>query len=93
MSVRRDDSPLVERPSFVKTVWEVAASIYREPRFDLARLDDPVPFARYVHHALFNRGGDEADEESTADHDRGGDESEEPRTGITLTPGLNFRGR
>ncbi|ELZ98031.1 ATP-grasp protein-like protein [Haloferax mucosum ATCC BAA-1512] len=88
-SVRTDESPLVERPSLPKTVWEVLSSIYDEPRFDLAHLDDPIPFAKYVWHALFgrkerNEGGPGADGETAA---------EDPATGITLTPGLSLRGR
>ena len=41
LSVRRDDSPFVERPSFARTAAQIAASCVRHPRFDYLRLDDP----------------------------------------------------
>ncbi|GAB3679334.1 hypothetical protein GCM10028857_00520 [Salinarchaeum chitinilyticum] len=43
-SVAFEDSPLVERPSFVRTAAVIAASCLAEPRFDFFRLDDPAPF-------------------------------------------------
>ncbi|ELZ97338.1 ATP-grasp protein-like protein [Haloferax mediterranei ATCC 33500] len=92
MSVVSDDSPLVERPSLPKTVLEVLVSIYREPRFDLARIDDPVPFARYVWHALFERGSSGEGEVERGNVDRG-EQTEERATNVTLTPGFNLRGR
>ncbi|WP_144060753.1 carboxylate--amine ligase [Salinarchaeum sp. Harcht-Bsk1] len=44
MSVRSDESPLVDRPSFVGTAAAIAGSCLVEPRFDYLRLDDPAPF-------------------------------------------------
>ncbi|KPN32132.1 carbamoyl phosphate synthase-like protein [Halolamina pelagica] len=43
-SVLTEESPHVERPSVPGTVWEIASSIAREPRFDYLALDDPGPF-------------------------------------------------
>jgi len=45
-SIRKDDSPYVERPNFYATVGELVRSCIKEPRFDLLRLDDPQPFVR-----------------------------------------------
>ncbi|MFC4357647.1 carboxylate--amine ligase [Halobium salinum] len=52
LSVLTDDSDLVERPSFVRRAWEIAASCYDEPKFDILRFDDPAPFLRGVAHML-----------------------------------------
>lgn len=52
LSVLRDDSPLVERPSFAKTAWEIAASCVETPNFDMLRADDPMPFVQGVRHVL-----------------------------------------
>jgi len=41
-------SPIVERPSPLRAVWEVTKSCFEDPRFDDARLDDPMPFLRGV---------------------------------------------
>jgi hypothetical protein len=43
-SIRHDDSPFVERPSFARTLCAIAASCVRHPRFDYVRLDDPGLF-------------------------------------------------
>lgn len=43
-SVLTEEYPMVERPSLPSTLADVAASLVREPRFDYAVADDPVPF-------------------------------------------------
>jgi predicted ATP-grasp superfamily ATP-dependent carboligase len=48
-SIRKDDSPYVERPNFYVTMAELVRSCIEDPRFDLLRFDDPQPF---VHGAL-----------------------------------------
>ncbi|MFW5964939.1 MAG: carboxylate--amine ligase [Natronomonas sp.] len=52
LSIVTDDSPFVERPSFVGTVAEIAMSCYRMPNFDVLKFDDPRPFLRGVRHVL-----------------------------------------
>lgn len=46
LSILREDSPLVEKPSFAGTAWEIAKSCYEMPNFDYLRFDDPFPFVR-----------------------------------------------
>lgn len=46
LSIVREDSPLVAKPSFVGTAWEIVHSCYEMPRCDYHRLDDPFPFIR-----------------------------------------------
>lgn len=58
MSVLRDDSPHVERPSVPGTLWEIVASIVREPHFDYLTLDDPGPFVSGLRRALPDGVGD-----------------------------------
>lgn len=41
LSVLRDESPFLDRPSFSRTMWEIGSSMVRHPRFDYIRLDDP----------------------------------------------------
>jgi predicted ATP-grasp superfamily ATP-dependent carboligase len=43
-SILEDDSPRVEKPNFYATLGEIALSCLAEPRFDVLRFDDPVPF-------------------------------------------------
>ncbi|SEW22112.1 carboxylate--amine ligase [Natrinema salifodinae] len=43
-SVATEEYPLVERPSLSSAAREVATSLVRQPRFDYAVTDDPVPF-------------------------------------------------
>ena len=45
-SVLFEEYPLVDPPSVPGTLWEMAASLYAHPRFDLLSLEDPGPFAR-----------------------------------------------
>lgn len=47
-SIRRDDSPYVERPKLWSEIAAVAGSCVREPHFDFLALDDPRPFLRGV---------------------------------------------
>jgi hypothetical protein len=56
LSVLRDDSPHVERPSLAGTAWEILSSCYEHPNFDYLRLDDPGPFLQGVRHMLSTRG-------------------------------------
>ena len=44
LSVLRDDSPFLDRPSFAKRLWEIASSFVANPRFDYIRRDDPGLF-------------------------------------------------
>jgi len=44
LSILRDDSPLLERPSVARTLWAIAASCVAHPRFDYLRADDPGLF-------------------------------------------------
>ena len=41
LSVRRDETPFAEPPSFGRTFLEIAGSCVRYPRFDYLRRDDP----------------------------------------------------
>ncbi|MCU4926992.1 carboxylate--amine ligase [Halobacteria archaeon AArc-dxtr1] len=43
-SILTEEYPLVERPSFAGALRDVATSLARNPRFDYATIDDPVPF-------------------------------------------------
>jgi len=52
LSIVREDSPLVEKPSLLGELREVVSSCYEMPRFDNLRLDDPLPFARGLGHVL-----------------------------------------
>ncbi|WP_090621211.1 carboxylate--amine ligase [Natrinema salaciae] len=45
-SVATEEYPLVERPSLGSAAREVATSLVRQPRFDYAVADDPVPFVQ-----------------------------------------------
>ncbi|WP_246998948.1 carboxylate--amine ligase [Halosolutus gelatinilyticus] len=45
-SVVTDDYPLVERPPLAGALRDVLGSLVREPRFDYAVADDPLPFVR-----------------------------------------------
>ena len=44
LSVLREDSPHVARPSLTATAWQIGSSIVREPHFDYFSIDDPAPF-------------------------------------------------
>ncbi|ELY60739.1 carboxylate--amine ligase [Natronolimnohabitans innermongolicus] len=44
LSLRYDESAIVDRPSVPATAWRIIESCLRSPNFDMARLDDPVPF-------------------------------------------------
>ncbi len=46
LSILRDESPLVERPSLAAELQAVISSCYEMPRFDNLRADDPRPFIR-----------------------------------------------
>ncbi len=52
LSILREDSPLVEKPSLVGELRDVVTSCYEMPRFDTFRLDDPLPFARGLSHVI-----------------------------------------
>lgn len=52
VSVLRDDSPFVERPSFAKTALNIASSCLRHPRFDYIRADDPKLFLSALRQTL-----------------------------------------
>lgn len=52
MSIRRDESPFVERPSFLQTLGNIVTSSIRHPRFDYIRLDDPKLFISGVKETL-----------------------------------------
>lgn len=44
MSLFRDRSPYIERPTLHATLWDMLRSCIEQPHFDFARLDDPRPF-------------------------------------------------
>jgi predicted ATP-grasp superfamily ATP-dependent carboligase len=48
MSVLKEDSPLVAKPSLVAAICEIVASCVSEPYFDYLSLDDPGPFFRGI---------------------------------------------
>ena len=48
LSILREESPLVDRPSLAAELQEVVTSCYEMPRFDNLRADDPRPFIRGV---------------------------------------------
>lgn len=48
LSVRRDESPFIEPPSFGKSLWKIGASCISNPRFEYIRLDDPRFFLSAV---------------------------------------------
>lgn len=52
MSIRHDDSPFIERPSFLGTAAEIAVSCLRHPRFDYLRADDPRLVVRAIREAI-----------------------------------------
>jgi len=51
-SILRDDYPLVERPSFLRSLADVAGSLVRSPRFDYLDRRDPGPFLRDLRNRL-----------------------------------------
>jgi predicted ATP-grasp superfamily ATP-dependent carboligase len=51
-SIRRDDSPHVERPPLARETLAVARSCLTDPQFDYLRLDDPGPFVATAKKAL-----------------------------------------
>jgi len=55
LSVFRESSPHVDRPSVPGTLWEIAASCYEMPYFDYLRPDDPRPFLRSMLNAIAKR--------------------------------------
>lgn len=48
VSILREDSPLIEKPSLSSSVWEIVKSCFEMPNFDYLRYDDPFPFVREV---------------------------------------------
>jgi len=52
LSILREDSPLVDRPSILRELQAVLRSCYEMPRFDNLRADDPRPFIRGVRQVL-----------------------------------------
>lgn len=45
-SVLTEEYPLVERPSPLRTSWDILASLVTQPHFDYLSIDDPRPFVR-----------------------------------------------
>jgi predicted ATP-grasp superfamily ATP-dependent carboligase len=73
-SIVFDDYPLVERPSFVRTAAEVAASLVRHPRFDYLDASDPKPFLRDVRNTFGALvGGDASDPRRDGTSETGSD--------------------
>ena len=64
-SILTEDYPLVDRPSFVRTAFDVATSLVRHPRFDYLDTDDLGPFIRDLHLALGHLYGERATDPST----------------------------
>jgi predicted ATP-grasp superfamily ATP-dependent carboligase len=52
LSILRDDSPFVERPSFLGTAGDIVTSCIRHPRFEYIRLDDPKLFLAALRETL-----------------------------------------
>jgi len=52
LSILRDESPFVERPSFRGTLWDIGKSFVTDPHFDYVRLDDPGLFIEAVRETL-----------------------------------------
>jgi len=52
LSILRDDSPFIERPSFAWTLLETVASWVRYPRFEFIRPDDPGLFLSAMRETL-----------------------------------------
>ncbi|WP_436347342.1 ATP-grasp domain-containing protein [Natronorubrum sp. FCH18a] len=48
LSLLREDSDLVDRPSLPGTIREIARSCYEQPTFDVLSRDDPWPFVQDV---------------------------------------------
>ena len=57
LSILREESPLVEKPSFAAEAQAIIKSCYEMPRFDNLRTDDPRPFVRGVTHVLKDKLG------------------------------------
>jgi hypothetical protein len=52
LSIVRDESPLVERPSLGRTAWDVLRSCFEQPNFDSIHRDDPKLFLYGIRAAL-----------------------------------------
>ncbi len=50
LSIRHDETPFFEPPSFWRTLGEIAYSCLRQPRFDYIRADDPRLFVSAITH-------------------------------------------
>ncbi len=57
LSIRHEESPLVDKPSLLRTAWEILSSCYEMPRFDMLRREDPLPFLHSVAFVLKQRQG------------------------------------
>ena len=54
LSILREESPLVEKPSLLGELRAVCRSCYEMPRFDVLRIDDPLPFLQGVTRVIKN---------------------------------------
>jgi len=52
LSILREDSPLVDKPSFFGECRSILQSCYEMPRFDNFTVDDPVPLLRGIKHII-----------------------------------------
>lgn len=52
LSVLRDDSPFLERPSFFRRAFEILSSCVTNPRFEYIRRDDPKLFLAAIRETL-----------------------------------------
>ena len=52
VSLFRDSSPHVERPTVHATLWELLRSCIEQPNFDFAHVDDPHPLLSGVRDVL-----------------------------------------
>jgi predicted ATP-grasp superfamily ATP-dependent carboligase len=66
-SIRTEDYPLVDRPSFARTAFDVGVSVVRHPTFDYLEADDPGPFVQDLRNTVGEVFG-----EVTADSDPSG---------------------
>ncbi|WP_049926077.1 carboxylate--amine ligase [Halopiger goleimassiliensis] len=87
-SILSEEYPVVERPSFSRAVRNVLTSLAREPRFDYADLDDPLPFLRDSHNTVRQLFG----ERDPSRDEKRRQESDPPATLALRSIGETIRG-
>lgn len=84
VSLFRDESALVERPTLRTALWEMVTSSYRHPRCDYLRLDDPLPFLHDIVRNVHSQRASASDQTETDDRTVPG---ESDRPALTATDG------